>query len=107
MVAGSSLAVDTWGDHVWLQKETLNEEFLGEELLHDSGENSFGDFSADLDGVVTILENLWLDDWDESVLLANRSVSGKGMGSLLDGGLGWASVSDFEDSSPLGESASE
>jgi len=80
---------------------------LQEQLLHNCGEDSLRDGSAHLDIMLSILEDLWLDDWHESVLLADRSVSGEGVSGLLDGGLGWASISNLEHGSPFGESASQ
>jgi hypothetical protein len=81
---------------------------LVEELGHNSREDSLGNFGADIDAVISILKNLWLDDWYETVLLADRSVSGKGVGGLLDSNLGWKTVCwvNLENGSPLGESAS-
>lgn len=80
---------------------------LLEQLLHNCGENSLRDGGAHFDIMLSILKDLWLDDWHESVLLADRSVSGEGVSGLLDGGLGWASISNLEDGSPFGESASQ
>jgi hypothetical protein len=58
--------------------------------------------------VVTILKNLWLDDWSETILLADGSISSERVSSLGDGDLRWAAVLlNFEDGSPLGKSASQ
>ena len=78
-----------------------------EELLHDGREDFLGDSGTDVDAVVTILENFWLDDWYETILLADRTVSGERMSGLSDGHLGWKTVGwvNLKDSSPLGESA--
>ena len=81
---------------------------LVEHLLHDGGEDSLGDSGAHLNIVLAILEDLWLDDWHESILLADRSVSGEGVSGLSDGSLGWAtSWGDLKNSSPFCESASQ
>jgi len=74
--------------------------------FHDGGENSFRDRGTGLDGVGSISENLWLDDWDKSVVLADGSISSQSVGSLIDGELTWHSVANLENCSPLGKSAS-
>ena len=48
LVGGSVGAAGSWGNHVWLKEETLDEEVLLEKLLHDGGENSLRDISANL-----------------------------------------------------------
>lgn len=80
-----------------------------EKFGHDSSENFLGNESALLDTVITILKNLWLDNWSKSVLLADRSVSGKSVGGLSNSGISRASSCwvDLENGSPLGESASK
>jgi len=76
-------------------------------LLHDSGEDSLGDVSADLNGVLTILKDLWLDDWHETILLADGTVSCERMSGLGDSNLSWTFVSNLNYCSPLSESASK
>lgn len=56
--------------------------------------------------MISINEDLWLNDWHESVLLADRSISSERVGSLINGNLGWESISNLEDSSPFSESTS-
>jgi len=57
--------------------------------------------------VITITEDFRLDDWDETVGLADSSVSSKAPSVFLDGDVRRLTVSDLKDSSPLSESASE
>jgi len=95
----------TFGYHIRLQKKTLNDKFLVNESSHDSGEDSLRGFGADLNAVVTVGEDLRLNDGHKTVVLADASVSGKRVSGLTDGNFGWSSVTDLADSSPLGESA--
>jgi len=80
---------------------------LIEKFLHNCRENFLGNSGANLYIMLTVLEDLWLDDWHETVLLTDRAVSGEGMSSLSDSGLSWASTTNFEDSSPFREPASQ
>lgn len=80
---------------------------LIEKLPHDGTEYSLGDLGADLDVVVAVLEDFWLDDWDETILLANGAISCQLLGVLFDGGLGWQVLADLEDGTPLSETAAE
>ena len=86
----------------------MDELVLNNSTLH-SLVNFFRNLGALLDGVVSVLKNLWLDNWSKSVLLADRSVSGKSVGGLSNSGISRASSCwiDLENGSPLGESASK
>lgn len=57
--------------------------------------------------MVTILEDLRLDDWHQAVLLTDGAVPRQLLGVLLDGCLGWQAFADFENGSPLRESAAK
>ena len=56
--------------------------------------------------MISVLENLGLDDRHKSVLLADGSVSGEVVGIFSDSDIAGHSVANLEDSSPLGKSAS-
>ena len=99
------LACSTSSDHVWLKESSLNDQVVVKHSLHDSAENSLRDLSASLDIVRSISEDLWLDDWHETILLADSSVSSKSVGSLTDREITWHTISDLKDSSPFGKSA--
>ena len=60
-----------------------------------------------MDIVLTILKDLWLDDWHKTVLLADGTVSGKTVGGLSDSKVGWEAITNFEDGSPLSKSATQ
>jgi len=98
-------ALSSRGHHVGFQHESFNKKFLIEQGLHDSGENTLRDLSANLNRVGSVLEDLGLDDGHETILLADGAISGEGVGSLLNGDFRWAAVSDLKDGSPLGKSA--
>ena len=53
----------------------------------------------------SISEDLWLDNWHESILLADGSVAGESVGGLANRDHGRLAVTDLEDGSPLGEAA--
>jgi hypothetical protein len=55
-----------------------------EERLHALGKNSLSDLCADLNGVVAVGENLRLNNGSKTVLLADDSVSSKGMSCFND-----------------------
>ena len=52
--------------------------------LNDLGEDTLGDLSANLDRVISISEDLGLNDGSETVFLADGCVPGKGVCSLED-----------------------
>jgi hypothetical protein len=52
--------------------------------LHDSGEHTLRNFGADLNGVLSVLEDLGLNDGDETIVLADGTVAGKAVGGFLD-----------------------
>ena len=57
--------------------------------------------------MLTILEDLWLDNWYQSILLANRAVSCQRMSSLADGSFTWTPIANLKNSSPFCKSASQ
>ena len=99
-------ALSTLGDHVWFEEGSFNDEVVVEHCLHDGTEHFLRNFGTSFDGVGSVSKNLWLDDWHEAIILADRTVAGQGMGSLIDGKLTWESIADFKDCSPFGKSAS-
>lgn len=98
-------ASGTWGNHIGLEKKTLNDELLVNESFHDSGEDSLRSFSADLNVVVTVSKDLGFNDGNKTIVLADATVSGKTVSDVLDGNLRWSAVTNLANSSPLGESA--
>lgn len=104
---GSSVGKSgTRGDHVGLQEDTFKINVVISEGLEDSSIDLLGSLEADTDVVFTVREDFGFDDGDETVGLADSSISGKTPSVFLDGGFRGAAVGgDLEDSSPLGESA--
>jgi len=96
----------TGGDHVGLQEDTFKINVVISEGLEDGSINSLGGLEADSDVVFTVREDFGFDDGDETVGLADSGISGKTPSVFLDGGFRRAAIGgDLEDSSPLGESA--
>lgn len=99
-------AVSAGADHVGLEEGSLEVEAVelapgvsgGEDAL--SGGNGGGQI------VVTIHEDLGLNNGDESVHLGDDGHAGEGLGVGLDGELGGHSLSDAEGAAPLGEAGS-
>lgn len=104
--AGSVGESGTRGDHVGLQEDTFKINVVISEGLEDSSINSLGGLEADANVVFTVREDFGFDDGDETVGLADSSISGKTPSVFLDGGFRGAAVrGDLEDSSPFSESA--
>lgn len=80
-------ASGTLSDHVGLKEGSLDDEVVVEHGLHHGGEDVLRDAGALLDGVVTVGEDLGLDDGHETVVLADGTVAGEGVGGLADGEL--------------------
>ena len=70
--------------------------------------DSLRNFSTFLDAMASIGEDFWLNDWDKTSMLADRSVSSKRVGCLINGLFRWTSsfLIDLDDSSPFCESDS-
>ena len=56
---------------------------IGEGLV-DSGEDTLGDLLAHFQRVVTIDQNLWLDNGHQSIHLTDRGISSQNIGIFLD-----------------------
>lgn len=94
-------------DHIRFQQHSFEEDFIISQSLEHSLVDSFGDLLADFNGMVSIGEDFGFDDGDESIGLADGSVSGEAPSVFLDGLLAGAAVGvDLQGGSPFGESAS-
>jgi len=103
---GSGGESGTGGDHVGLQEDTFKINVVISEGLEDSSINSLGGLEADTNVVFTVTEDFGFNDGDETIGLADSSISGKTPSVFLDGGFTRAAIrGDLEDSSPLSESA--
>jgi len=77
-----------------------------EKSFHDGSKDAFGNFSANLDAVVTILKNFGFDDWHETVVLANGAISSKWVCCLCDSKIGRKTSADLNNSAPFGKTTS-
>lgn len=71
--------------------------------LVDRGQDFLGNFLAPLEVVVTVREDLGLDDRDYPGALADGGVTGEDVGVLEDGELRGTVLLDFKDATPFGE----
>lgn len=97
----------TGGNHVGLQEGTFKINVVVAQGLIDSSEDSFSDLLAGGYVVGTVVEDFGLNNGDQTVSLADSSVSGKAPSVFLDSLFTWAAFVDLEDSSPLSESAAD
>jgi len=72
--------------------------------LNASSQYSLSYFSTYLNCVVSVSEDLRLNNGGKSVLLADSGISSESVSSFSNGELRWAAISNLEDGSPLGES---
>lgn len=94
-------------DHVGLEEGSFNDKLVVKHSLHDNCKDVFRDFSTSVDIVSTINQNFWLDDGHKSVVLADTTITGESMCSLVNRELRGATIrSNLKNSSPLGKSAS-
>lgn len=97
----------TWADHVWFEEDTLEEDVLVIKSLEGGGEDLLGDALGSFDAVVTIWEDFWLNNWADTVLLADGGIASEGPGDFTDGELTWEVSGDFDDVSPFGETEAQ
>jgi len=77
------------------------------QCLEDSSIDFLGSSKASVNVVFTITEDFRFDNGDETIGLADSSVSSKAPSVFLDSNVRWLTVGDLEDCSPFSESASE
>lgn len=75
------------------------------ESLVNGSKNGLSDGGAFFNIVRSVGENLWFDNGNQPVLLANDGVTSQALRILLDGQLGRLGGADLEDSTPLGETS--
>lgn len=51
----------------------------------DSGQNLFGNHLADFEGVISIDQDFWFDNWDKTVHLADWGISSQDICIFNDG----------------------
>ena len=94
-------------DHVRFKETSFKKDIMLVELSEDSTENSFRDFLTIFCWVRTVRKDLWLNNWDKSILLTNSSIVSKSNCIFINSLVSGASITDFQDSSPFSESASK
>jgi hypothetical protein len=100
-------AFGTGGNHVGLEHGAFNDELMVNHSLHDDREDVFRNSSAFLNIVGTVNHNFGFNDGDKTIVLANTTIAGESVCSLINRELRRATIgSDLKNSSPLGESAS-
>lgn len=101
---GTALALGTGGDHGRLQEDTLEEDTVVSQVLESLGPGHFGDFESAVDIVLTVQEDLGLNDGDETGVLSNGGVAGEAVSAVTDGD-GGGTGGDGDDGAPLGETS--
>jgi hypothetical protein len=105
---GCSVPLGSRSDHVGFEEASLNDEVVGEHLSHHAGEDTLRNAGTSLDRMVSINHDLGLNDGYKAVVLADTTIAGESVGSLVNGELRRSSIgnTDLEDTSPFGKSAS-
>lgn len=98
----TALALSTGGDHGRFKEDTLEENVVISEVLEGLGPSALSDLKSAVNVVVTIKENLGLDNGDKTRVLGNGGITGKAVGAVSDSGGGGTS-GDRDDRAPLGE----
>lgn len=73
------------------------------QCLVDGGQYCFGHLLATVQIVIAIGQNFRLNNWHNTLRLANRSVTCQHVGILQDGLIAGSVLSDFQDATPLGK----
>ncbi len=92
--------------HVRFEQHSFEEHFIVCQSFINRLINSLGHSLTNLNAMRTIGQYFRLDDGHDSIVLANRSVTGKTPGILLDCQRSGTVVVDFKYGTPFGESAS-
>jgi len=98
-------AILTGAHHVGLQEGTFQQDVVPVEAPVYVGEHTLSLVSSTVDIVITVHEDLGLNDGHKAVLLADSGIAGERLGVLLERDLGGAASGgvDLEHGSPLGE----
>jgi len=96
------------GDHVGLEQSSLQQDLVVMQSLDDDRQDSLGGLNAVLERVLSVHQDLGLNDGNESVLLADGSISSQTVGILQHGKRSGAALLgiNLEHGSPLGKSSS-
>jgi len=98
----AALALGTRGNHGRLEEDTLKENAVISHIFKGLGPSHLSDLKSAVNVVVTIKENLGLDNGDETRILGNGGVTGKTVGAVSDSGGGGTS-GNRDNRAPLSE----
>mmetsp|Transcript_2999 Transcript_2999/g.8916 ORF Transcript_2999/g.8916 Transcript_2999/m.8916 type:complete len:396 (+) Transcript_2999:63-1250(+) len=103
--SGPPGALGTRGDHGRLEEDSLEHDTVVGHVLEGLGPGGRGNLKGAVDIVVSVEEDLRLDDRDKSSVLGDRGVAGQSVGAVADGD-GGRSGRDGDDRPPLAEASS-
>lgn len=95
-------AVGAGANHGGLEEHAVEHDALVRKVLEGLSPDVGGNLEGTVNVVVTVEENLRLDDGDETSVLADRGVAGEAVRAVGHGGLGGA-VGDGDNGAPLAE----
>lgn len=93
----------TFNNHVRLDQKTFEEESLTNELTNDSREYMLSNFSGLIDRVITVHKNFWLNNGNETMMLADITVTSQSCSYFLNSNFRWQIVTNLDSRSPFGE----
>ena len=65
----SLLALCSWSYHTWFKENSLEHDIILGQVEEDLSPDFLRDIKGHLDAVIPIEEDLWLHDWDQSIVL--------------------------------------
>lgn len=101
----SSLVAHSSGAHVWFQQSSLQVHVVVAQCLVASGQNGLSHLHASVQIVVTIGQNLWLNNWNNALRLANGCITGQNVGVLHNCLVAGGVLANLQHATPLGEVA--
>lgn len=79
---GLVLGLGSRGNHARLEEDTLKEDIVLSKVEENLGPNLPGNLESPVNAVLTVKQDLWLNNWDQSIVLKNRQKKKKSLHQL-------------------------
>ena len=71
--SGPILALSTGSDHAWLEEDTFKHHIVLGKVEENLSPNLFGYFESPVNSMLTIKQDLWLNNWNQSIVLRDHT----------------------------------
>uniref|UniRef100_A0A3Q7ETT6 Uncharacterized protein n=1 Tax=Solanum lycopersicum TaxID=4081 RepID=A0A3Q7ETT6_SOLLC len=88
--SGPVFAFSTRSNHAWFQEDTLKHDIVLSQVEEDFSPDLLCYLKSPVNAVFTVQQDLWLHNWDQTIVLRNGSVASQAPCCFLDSQCRWS-----------------